>query len=143
MDIWVKHENHSPVGAFKIRGGLVYFAHLAQSGQLPKGVICATRGNHGQAVAYAARRYGVPVTIVVPHGNSVEKNAAICSGLGHDVGDEVKVFRILRFPRVIDHGAFPMAFDGAVFDRETRWVTFVNLPVGKIFSVKQGSISFF
>lgn len=76
-EVWVKHENHSPVGAFKIRGGLVYFAHLAQSDQIPKGVIGATRGNHGQSVGYAARRYGIPATIVVPHGNSVEKNAAM------------------------------------------------------------------
>jgi len=76
-ELWVKHENHSPVGAFKIRGGLVYFAHLAKADQVPKGVIGATRGNHGQSVGYAARRYGVPATIVVPHGNSVEKNAAM------------------------------------------------------------------
>lgn len=76
-ELWVKHENHSPVGAFKIRGGLVYFAHFARSDQLAKGVICATRGNHGQSVGYAARRYGIPATIVVPYGNSVEKNAAM------------------------------------------------------------------
>jgi len=76
-EVWVKHENHSPVGAFKIRGGLVYFAHLVQSGQVPEGVICATTGNHGQSIAYAARRYGIPATIIVPHGNSVEKNAAM------------------------------------------------------------------
>ena len=76
-EVWVKHENHSPVGAFKIRGGLVYFAQLARSEQVPEGVIAATRGNHGQSVGYAARRYGIPATIVVPHGNSVEKNAAM------------------------------------------------------------------
>ena len=76
-EVWVKHENHSPVGAFKIRGGLVYFAHLAKSAQIPKGVISATRGNHGQSVGYAAKRYGIPATIVVPHGNSIEKNAAM------------------------------------------------------------------
>lgn len=76
-EVWVKHENHSPVGAFKIRGGLVYFAHLAQSGHIPRGVISATRGNHGQSVGFGARRYGIPATIVVPHGNSVEKNAAM------------------------------------------------------------------
>ncbi|MBT8075664.1 MAG: pyridoxal-phosphate dependent enzyme, partial [Gammaproteobacteria bacterium] len=63
-ELWVKHENHSPVGAFKIRGGLVYFDHLARSGQVPAGVISATRGNHGQSVGYAARRYGIPATIV-------------------------------------------------------------------------------
>lgn len=77
VELWVKHENHSPVGAFKIRGGLVYFDHLARSGQVPAGVISATRGNHGQSVGYAARRYGIAATIVVPHGNSVEKNAAM------------------------------------------------------------------
>lgn len=76
-EVWVKHENHSPVGAFKIRGGLVYFDHLIQSGQRPHGVIAATRGNHGQSVAYAARRYDIPATIVVPHGNSPEKNSAM------------------------------------------------------------------
>jgi threonine dehydratase len=76
-ELWVKHENHSPVGAFKIRGGLVYFDHLSKSAQVPKGVIAATRGNHGQSVGYAAQRYGIPATIVVPHGNSLEKNAAM------------------------------------------------------------------
>ncbi len=76
-EIWVKHENHSPVGAFKIRGGLVYFDHLQKSGALPLGVIGATRGNHGQSIGFAARRYAIPATIVVPHGNSKEKNAAM------------------------------------------------------------------
>jgi len=76
-EIWVKHENHTPVGAFKIRGGLVYFAHCSQTDILRNGVITATRGNHGQSVGFAARRYGVPATVVVPFGNSVEKNAAM------------------------------------------------------------------
>jgi threonine dehydratase len=76
-DIWVKHENHTPVGAFKIRGGLVYFEALARSAERPPGVISATRGNHGQSIAFAAARYGVPSTIVVPYGNSREKNAAM------------------------------------------------------------------
>jgi len=76
-EVWVKHENHTPVGAFKIRGGLVYFHHLQQSESRLTGVIAATRGNHGQSVGYAAGLYGIPVTIVVPHGNSVEKNAAM------------------------------------------------------------------
>ncbi len=75
-DVWVKHENHTPVGAFKVRGGLVYFAVLSVDART-KGVICATRGNHGQSVAWAARRYDIPATIVVPHGNSREKNAAV------------------------------------------------------------------
>ncbi|MBI2970340.1 MAG: threonine dehydratase [Gammaproteobacteria bacterium] len=76
-ETWVKHENHTPVGAFKIRGGLVYFDHLCRSTPKPRGVISATRGNHGQSVGFAARRYGLPATVVVPHGNSREKNAAM------------------------------------------------------------------
>jgi threonine dehydratase len=76
-DCWVKHENHTPVGAFKIRGGLTYFDRLKQRGALPKEVISATRGNHGQSVGWAARAHGLACSIVVPHGNSVEKNAAM------------------------------------------------------------------
>ncbi|MFV0680708.1 threonine dehydratase [Ottowia sp.] len=76
-DCWVKHENHTPVGAFKIRGGLVFFDALARRGELPREVISATRGNHGQSIGWAARVHGVRCTIVVPRGNSVEKNAAM------------------------------------------------------------------
>lgn len=76
-DVWVKHENHTPVGAFKIRGGLVYFDDYARVQGRRQGVISATRGNHGQSLGYAARRHDIPATIVVPHGNSVEKNAAM------------------------------------------------------------------
>jgi threonine dehydratase len=75
--VWVKHENHTPAGAFKVRGGLTYFEQLVQREPNLRGVISATRGNHGQSVGFAARRYGVNATIVVPHGNSVEKNAAM------------------------------------------------------------------
>ena len=75
--IWVKHENHTPTGAFKVRGGLVHFDALAREARPPAGVVTATRGNHGQSVAFAARAAGVPATIVVPHGNSREKNAAM------------------------------------------------------------------
>lgn len=75
-EVWVKHENHTPLGAFKVRGGLVYFAELARDPGI-KGVIAATRGNHGQSVAFAAKRVGFRSWIVVPHGNSVEKNAAM------------------------------------------------------------------
>jgi len=74
--VWVKHENHAPTGAFKLRGGLVYFDELVREGK-PAGVVTATRGNHGQSIGFAARRYGIPAAIVVPHGNSVEKNAAM------------------------------------------------------------------
>jgi len=74
---WVKHENHTPVGAFKIRGGLNYLDQLRQRGALPAEVISATRGNHGQSIGWAARAHGVQCTIVVPYGNSLEKNAAM------------------------------------------------------------------
>jgi threonine dehydratase len=76
-DCWVKHENHTPVGAFKIRGGLTYFDALKKAHALPKEVISATRGNHGQSIGWATRSHGIPCTIVVPHGNSLEKNAAM------------------------------------------------------------------
>jgi len=77
MKVWVKHENHTPAGAFKVRGGLTYFSALAGAGGGANGVITATRGNHGQSVGFGARKYGLCATIVVPHGNSVEKNAAM------------------------------------------------------------------
>jgi threonine dehydratase len=75
-EVWIKHENHTPVGAFKVRGGLVYFANFARSSKA-KEVITATRGNHGQSVALGAKRYGLSATVVVPFGNSVEKNNAM------------------------------------------------------------------
>jgi threonine dehydratase len=74
-EAWVKHENHLPVGAFKVRGGVVLLQRLAREGV--RHVVAATRGNHGQSVAFAARRSGVRATIVVPEGNSPEKNAAM------------------------------------------------------------------
>jgi threonine dehydratase len=73
----VKHENHTFAGAFKVRGGLVYVDRLVKSGETPKGLVSATRGNHGQSIAFAATRAGIPAVIVVPEGNSVEKNAAM------------------------------------------------------------------
>jgi threonine dehydratase len=75
----VKHENHTPVGAFKVRGGLVYLDRLVNERPEVPGVVSATRGNHGQSLAFAGREYARAVTIVVPHGNSVEKNAAMCA----------------------------------------------------------------
>lgn len=75
--VWVKHENHTPAGAFKVRGGQTYFEALARREPGVRGVISATRGNHGQSVGWGARKYGLEATIVVPHGNSVEKNAAM------------------------------------------------------------------
>lgn len=76
-EVWVKHENHTVAGAFKVRGGLVYMEALKQREPWVAGVIAATRGNHGQSVAFAAKRAGLRSVIVVPHGNSREKNAAM------------------------------------------------------------------
>ncbi|NKC29445.1 threonine dehydratase [Falsiroseomonas selenitidurans] len=76
-EVWVKHENHTPTGAFKVRGGLVFMERLKRERPQVPGIISATRGNHGQSLAFAGQRLGVRVTIVVPEGNSREKNAAM------------------------------------------------------------------
>jgi threonine dehydratase len=89
-EVWVKHENHTPIGAFKIRGGLVYLDDLKRAQAGIRGIVTATRGNHGQSIAYAAARLGLSATVVVPHGNSVEKNRAMAAfgarlvEFGHD-----------------------------------------------------------
>ena len=76
-EVWVKHENHTPIGAFKVRGGLVYMDALKRRDPDCPGVVTATRGNHGQSIAFAARAAGIAATVVVPLGNSVEKNRAM------------------------------------------------------------------
>jgi threonine dehydratase len=77
VDVIVKHENHTPIGAFKVRGGLVYLDRVKRERPQLRGIVTATRGNHGQSLAFAGLRAGVSVAIVVPHGNSTEKNAAM------------------------------------------------------------------
>jgi threonine dehydratase len=76
-EVVIKHENHTPIGAFKVRGGVVYIDGLRRERSEIAGIITATRGNHGQSLAFAGGRAGMSVTIVVPHGNSTEKNAAM------------------------------------------------------------------
>jgi threonine dehydratase len=80
-ELWVKHENHTPIGSFKIRGGLVYLDAVRRSQPDIRGVVTATTGNHGQSIALAAARLGIDATIVVPYGNSSEKNRAM-AGFG-------------------------------------------------------------
>ena len=110
-DLWVKHENHTPIGAFKIRGGLVYFDELRQRAAHLGGVIAATRGNHGQSIALAAARAGLRSVIVVPHGNSREKNRAM-RGFGAEL---------------IEHGAdFQEALEHAQALAEERGLHFVS-----------------
>ncbi len=78
-ELWVKHENHTPTTAFKVRGGIHLLSSLKQRGEMPSGVLSATRGNHGQSLSYAGRLFDLPVTIVVPECNNADQNAAIKS----------------------------------------------------------------
>jgi threonine dehydratase len=106
----VKHENHTPVGAFKVRGGLVYVERLVRERPEVRGLVSATRGNHGQSLAFAGRHYGVAVTIFVPHGNSVEKNAAM-QALGAEVvehGDDFQEARERSIEVAADRGLEPV-----------------------------------
>jgi threonine dehydratase len=105
--VWVKHENHTAVGAFKLRGGLVYFDALRRREPEVRGVVSATRGNHGQSVGFCARRHGLQATIVVPHGNSVEKNASM-RALGVELVEHGEDFQAAR-----EHAAH--------LAREQRW----------------------
>ncbi|MGA7246095.1 MAG: threonine dehydratase [Terracidiphilus sp.] len=104
-EVWIKHENHTPVGAFKIRGALIYTDWLRKTQPALKGVIAATRGNHGQGVAMAARLHGIKCIIVVPYGNSVEKNRAmIAQGAelvehGQDFQESLEYARVLGAER--------------------------------------------
>ncbi|MCP8634729.1 threonine dehydratase [Pseudomonas mosselii] len=93
--LWVKHENHAPTGAFKVRGGLVYVRSLQAAGEVPRGLVTATRGNHGQSMALAARQAGLPLVIVVPEGNSREKNAAM-RALGAELVEHGVDFDVAR-----------------------------------------------
>ena len=98
-ELWLKHENHTPVGAFKIRGGLVYMDELKKTQPDVRGVIAATTGNHGQSIAFAARQSGLRAVIVVPHGNNPEKNEAMRS-LGAELVEHGAEFQeALEFSR--------------------------------------------
>jgi len=126
--VWVKHENHTAVGAFKLRGGLVYFDALCRREPALRGVITATRGNHGQSVGYAAQRHGLQATIVVPHGNSVEKNAAM-RALGVELvehGDDFQAAREHAQRLAHEHGLHmvPSFHDDLVRGVATYWVEF-------------------
>jgi threonine dehydratase len=110
-EVWIKHENHSPVGAFKLRGALVYMDQLRRERPEIEGVVAATRGNFGQGVAMAARLYGLKSTIVVPHGNSVEKNRAMAA----------------QGAELIEEGHdFQAAFEGAQRLAQARGYAFVE-----------------
>ena len=141
--VWVKHENHTPLGAFKVRGGLVYLAGLVQREPACPGVIAATRGNHGQSIAFAAGRHGLPCTIVVPHGNSREKNAAM-RALGAELVEHGEDFQQAREHAAVLAGErglhfVPSYHADLVLGVATYWIEFfravqpdvVFVPVGQ------------
>jgi threonine dehydratase len=105
-EVIVKHENHSPIGAFKARGGIVYVDALRRSGLKPKGLVTATRGNHGQSVALAAARNHLPCVIVIPQGNSPEKNSAMAALGGELVtaGKDFDESRVIAMEMEQTHG---------------------------------------
>jgi threonine dehydratase len=139
-EVWVKHENHTPIGAFKVRGGIVYMDALQRSGKKVNGVITATRGNHGQSTSFSASRAGIPATIYVPHGNAVDQNAAMSSfgatvvEFGQDfdearvesarIADERGLHFIPPFHRDLVKGVatFALEFFQAVADLDTVYV---------------------
>ncbi len=139
-EVWVKHENHTPIGAFKIRGGLIYMSRLRRSEPGVRGAIAATRGNHGQAIAVAARRNGLHPVIVVPAGNSREKNAAmqaqgaelIVHGSDFEeavehaeaLADERGLHMVASFAEPLVHGTatYALEFFRAVPDLDTVYV---------------------
>ena len=126
--VWVKHENHTAVGAFKLRGGLVYFDALRRRAPEVRGVISATRGNHGQSVGFAAQRHGMTATIVVPHGNSREKNAEM-RALGVELiehGDDFQAAREQAAQLAHERGLHmvPTFHDDLVRGVATYWLEF-------------------
>ena len=140
--VWVKHENHTEVGAFKMRGGLTYLHALRRREPLLSGVIAATRGNHGQSIALAARRSGMTATIVVPHGNSTEKNAAM-RALGAELieaGNDFQASRELAEQLAADRGLHfvPSYHEDLVAGVASYWLEFfeatpldvVYVPIG-------------
>ena len=116
-ELWVKHENHQPIGAFKVRGGVLYMGELKQARPELSHVIAATRGNHGQSIAFGAGRVGLAATIVVPHGNSREKNAAM-KALGAELiehGDDFQAALDFAVALADERGLFPTpSFDEAL-----------------------------
>lgn len=94
-EVWVKHENHTPAGAFKVRGGVVFMDEWKKSGRAANGFITATKGNHGQSIAFAGTRAGYPVTIVTPVGNNPETTAAM-RGFGGEVIEHGEDFEAAR-----------------------------------------------
>jgi threonine dehydratase len=127
-EAWVKHENHSPVGAFKLRGGLTYLDAVRRREPGCRAVVAATRGNHGQSIALAARLNGMTARIYVPHGNSVEKNAAM-RALGGELIEHGADFQAAREEAARNASAggahfVPAFHDDLVRGVATLWLEF-------------------
>ena len=144
-EVWVKHENHTPLGAFKVRGGLVYMQGLKAREPGCRGIVSATRGNHGQSIAFAARRNGLSATVVVPRGKSLEKNAAM-RALGAELiefGDDFQQAReyaaVLAKERELHF--VPSYHRDLVLGVATYWVEFFNAvqPAVVFVPIGQGS----
>ncbi len=143
LEVWVKHENHTPIGNFKLRGGLVYLDDLKKRRPEVTGVIAATRGNHGQSIALAARAQGLKAVVVVPHGNSVEKNRAM-RALGAELiehGDDFNAAKDYATDRAGQEGLYMVpSFDpllalgvstyGLEFLRGVEALDVVYVPIG-------------
>ncbi len=139
-EVWVKHENHTPTGAFKVRGGLIYLNRLLREQPDVRGVVSATRGNHGQSIAFAAARSGVPATIFVPKGNSPDQNSAMrefgatvvefgvdfdeAKHEAHRVAAQRGLHFVPSFHRdlVVGVATYALEFLGAVADLDTVYV---------------------
>jgi threonine dehydratase len=148
VEVWVKHENHTPVGAFKIRGALVYMDWLTREHPEVTNVLCATRGNFGQAISFAARRNGLAATIVVPLGNSPDQNRAIqahgaqliehgedfqfANEFAAHLEQERGYHRIPSFHELLVHGTATYALE---FLRGTPELDEVYVPIGQGSSV--------
>src|SRR5215467_12707245 len=142
-ELWIKHENHTPTGSFKMRGGLVYLDWLHTAHPNVKGVISATRGNHGQSIAFAASQFGLQAVMVVPYGNSREKNEAMkahgaeliehgkdfhdADHYAEEIAEAKKLFRIPSFdPKLVcGVGTYALELFAAVADLD-----FVYVPIG-------------
>ena len=139
-EVWVKHENHLPTGAFKVRGGLWFMKHLARSGEATAGVVAATRGNHGQSISFAAGHHGLNAVIVVPHGNNPEKNRAMRAlgaeliehgtdfnealNYAHEIAAHRALFAMPSFHATLIHGVgtYSLEFLRAVPDLDAVYV---------------------
>jgi threonine dehydratase len=129
-EVWVKHENYTPIGTFKARTAVVYTAELFRGTSTITRLVTATRGNHGQSVALAARRFGVPADVVIPRGNSSEKNAAMRAQGANliEFGDDYQASKEHAHALAAEHGwhFVPSYHRNIVKGVATYWMEFFS-----------------